>query len=78
MPTFYTVDGVKIQLYFDDHVPPHFHATIAEYEALIDIETLDILEGELPKKKRKQIVDWATDHREDLLAIWNELQRRTK
>jgi hypothetical protein len=26
MPTVAIVDGVKIQFYFDEHPPPHFHA----------------------------------------------------
>ena len=56
MPTFYTIDGVKIQLYFKDHAPPHFHAVIAEYELQVDITNLSILEGELPKNKQKKIL----------------------
>ena len=54
MPTFYIIDGVKIVLYFDDHNPPHFRAIIAEYDALIEIKTLKILEGDLPKKQTKE------------------------
>ena len=75
MPTFYTIDGVKIQLYFKDHVPPHFHAVIAEYELQVDIIRLRILEGELPKNKQKKILKWAVENQEDLLQIWNELQK---
>ncbi len=37
MPTYFTFDGIKIDLYFDDHAPPHFHAIYAEYEELIEI-----------------------------------------
>ena len=55
MPAFYTIEGVKIVLYFGDHNPPHFHATIAEYDALIEIKTLEVLEGDLPKKKQKKV-----------------------
>ena len=56
MPTFFTINGVKIQLFFDDHAPPHFHTAIAEYKALIAIETGVILEGDLPKNKKKDIL----------------------
>jgi hypothetical protein len=29
MPTIAIVDGVKIQMFYDDHTPPHFHAIIS-------------------------------------------------
>ncbi|HHW4679607.1 MAG TPA: DUF4160 domain-containing protein [Xylella sp.] len=33
-------------MFWHDHAPPHFHALYAEYEVLIDIRTLVIIEGE--------------------------------
>jgi|AntRauTorckE5430_2_1112549.scaffolds.fasta_scaffold14357_2 hypothetical protein len=77
MPTYYTIEGVKIQLFFNDHVPPHFHAVIAEYEALVSIEFADIFEGSLPKNKKKIILKWAKDNQEDLSDLW-ELHRKIK
>ena len=73
MPTFYIIDWVKTVLYFDDHNPPHFHAIIAEYDALIEIKTLKILEGDLPKNKQNKVLEWAKKHKADLQEIWNEL-----
>jgi len=73
MPTFYIINGVKIVFYFDDHNPPHFHAIIAEYDALIQIETLEILEGELPKNKRKKVLEWASKNKAELQEIWDQL-----
>jgi hypothetical protein len=35
MPTIAIVDGVKIQMFYDDHNPPHFHAIIGGSEMLI-------------------------------------------
>ena len=59
MPTFFTIAGVKICLYFNDHNPPHFHALFAEYEVLIAIKSLKMLEGSLPKKKLKIVKEFA-------------------
>jgi len=73
MPTFFTISGVKIQLFFQDHAPPHFHTSIAEYKAIIKIDTAEILEGELPRNKKKEILEWAIENKEILLEIWNEL-----
>ncbi|NJB84312.1 hypothetical protein GGR26_000057 [Lewinella marina] len=53
MPTFFTFYGIKIQLFHNDHAPPHFHAVSAEYEILINIKTLEVMEGNMPKNKQK-------------------------
>jgi hypothetical protein len=37
-------------MYFGDHVPPHFHALYAEFEALIDIQTFEVIRGDLPTR----------------------------
>lgn len=74
MPAFYVIEGIKIQLFFRDHNPPHFYTDFAEHKALISITDLEIMEGELPKKKRKKIIAWAKDHQEELMEIWLELQ----
>lgn len=73
MPTFFTISGVKIQLFFKDHAPPHFHTAIAGYRAIGRIENSEILEGEIPKNKKKEILTWAEENRHLLMEIWNEL-----
>lgn len=50
MPTLSEFFGIVIRMYYDDHNPPHFHAYYGEYEALISIETLELLEGSLPRR----------------------------
>ena len=50
MPTISTFYGILIQIFWREHGPPHFHALYAEHEALIDIRTLEVLQGNLPKR----------------------------
>lgn len=59
MPTFFIIDGIKIDFYYNDHVPPHFHAIYAEHEVLIEIESLKIHRGSLPKPQQKKVLKWA-------------------
>lgn len=73
MPTFFIIEGVKICLFFDDHNPPHFHAFIGEYEAVVAILNNVILKGDLPKRKKQKILTWAECNKEDLMEIWIEL-----
>jgi hypothetical protein len=55
---------------FNDHPPPHFHARYGEFEATIEISTLDGVEGELPPRALKLAQEWAMIHREELLKDW--------
>ncbi|HEY1340756.1 MAG TPA: DUF4160 domain-containing protein [Bryobacteraceae bacterium] len=48
MPTISAFYGIMIRMFFNDHPPPHFHARYGEFEATIEIATLNILEGTLP------------------------------
>ncbi|MCC6867179.1 MAG: DUF4160 domain-containing protein, partial [Burkholderiales bacterium] len=50
MPTISSFYGILIQMFWCDHDPPHFHALYAEYEVLIDIRTLEVLEGKMPRR----------------------------
>jgi hypothetical protein len=50
MPTISEFFGILIRMYYDDHNPPHFHAYYGGHEAIISIETLEIMEGSLPKR----------------------------
>ena len=68
MPIIHTIDSIKIYMYFFDHAPPHFHAEYNEYEELIDIRTMEVLAGSLPKK----VIRWAAQHQEQLFETWNE------
>ncbi|MFN4197900.1 MAG: DUF4160 domain-containing protein [Flavobacterium sp.] len=76
MPTIKIIDNVKIDMYSRDHPPPHFHVKFAEYEELIEIETLETYAGKMPKVQRKKVTDWAVDNKEFLLDIFNKLNPR--
>ena len=75
MPRVCEFFGILVAMYHNDHNPPHFHAEYAEHEASFSIHTLDVLEGQLPRRARALVVEWASLHRAELLANW-ELARR--
>jgi len=70
MPTISRFYGILIQMYFGDHVPPHFHALYAEFEALIDIQTFEVIGGGLPSRAMALVLEWAQQHREELRQDW--------
>jgi len=75
MPEISRFYGIIIALYYNEHNPPHFHAKYAEFKAEIDIRTLQILKGELPKRAKAMVLEWADEHRDDLMQDW-ELARQ--
>jgi Domain of unknown function (DUF4160) len=70
MPTVAIVDGVKIQFYFDEHPPPHFHAVFAECVAQIEIDPTRVLRGSLPPAKLETVLGWASKNRAGLMSAW--------
>jgi hypothetical protein len=72
MPEIARFYGIIIKLFFGDHPPPHFHAVYGEYNALFNIEKLEMIEGDLPPRARKMVVEWATQQQNELLLMWNQ------
>jgi hypothetical protein len=73
MPVISSFYGIIIFLYYLDnrkHHHPHFHAQYNEYEAIIDIDNGDILEGDLPTSKMKLVQAWLEIHKEQLKDDW--------
>ncbi len=61
-------------MYFSqsEHGIPHFHAIYGEYNGVFSIETLDLMEGDLPGRAQRLVVEWAELYKSDLMNIWNE------
>ncbi|MGB5033507.1 MAG: DUF4160 domain-containing protein [Saprospiraceae bacterium] len=74
MPEISRFLGIIIRMFYNEHNPPHFHAYYNEHQAEIDINSFEIIAGELPKRIRNLVIEWAIDHREELLEDW-ELMR---
>jgi len=70
MPEICRFYGIIIRMYYNDHSPPHFHAIYGEYDARFDIQTLSMFGGELPPRARGLVVEWATQHQEELMQNW--------
>lgn len=71
MPEISRFYGIIIALYYNEHNPPHFHAKYGEFVAEIDIRTLEIINGNLPKRAKALVLEWADDHRDDLMLDWD-------
>jgi hypothetical protein len=75
MVTMMRMDGFKIEVR-TDHNPPHFHVTAADADLMIDLRTFEIMAGSAPRKVAEKALEWAREHRDELLAKWSELNER--
>ncbi len=75
MPEIARFCGISIKIFFrNEHNPPHIHAVYGEYNGLIEIATLNMIEGNLPIKVYKLVQEWGEIHREDLQIMWDTKQ----
>jgi len=75
MPEICRFYGIVIKMFWNDHAPPHFHAEYSGDLAVIDIQTLAIIQGSLPPKATALVLEWASLHKADLMSDW-ELARK--
>ncbi len=61
-------------MYFSqsEHGISHFHAIYGEYNGVFRIDTLEMMEGDLPVRARNLVKEWATLYRNELQRIWDE------
>ncbi len=73
MPIISSFYGMTIKIYFlgKEHNPPHIHVIYGEYTSAVSIDTLEVLDGDLPKKELNLIRQWIKIHKKELLDIWN-------
>jgi len=71
MPEISRFFGIIIAVFYDDHNPPHFHARYSGQKVAIEIETLRVLEGEIPPRALGLVMEWAALHKDELLQDWN-------
>ncbi len=71
MPEIARFYGIIISMFYDDHNPPHFHARYGDESVVIRIDTLSILEGNVSARALGLIVEWAAQHKTELMEDWN-------
>jgi len=75
MPTVSQFYGISIRMFYNDHVPPHFHAVYAEHELIVGINPIAILEGSAPSRVRSMALEWAALHQQELQDDWDRCRR---
>lgn len=62
--------GIVIQMYHDDHLPPHFHARYGEYRVKVRIADGGT-EGAFPPRAAALVLEWWQLHQVELTINWD-------
>jgi Domain of unknown function (DUF4160) len=57
-------------MYWNDHNPPHFHATYNDFEILIRIDDLSVYAGSMPSRALSLVLEWSAIHQNELSENW--------
>ena len=75
MPEISRFFGILVSMYYKDHVPPHFHVRYGSQKALISIDRLTVLEGELSPRVMGLVIEWAALRRTELKQDWERARQ---
>lgn len=63
--------GIAVEKVHNEHGVPHFRVRYAEHKAVVAIESLVILQGQLPPRAERLVLEWARLRRRELLDNWD-------
>lgn len=74
MPEITRFYGIVIKMFFKpkEHEPSHIHALYGEYVGIFNIQTSEMIEGDLPKRAQDMVREWLMTHQNELQKMWNE------
>lgn len=74
MPLVCEFNGIKIYMYWNDHMPPHFHAEYGNNHILVNIREMVVLQGVFPFRQLKLVLAWCELHEAELMNNWKRVE----
>ena len=74
MPEIARFYGIVIKMFFKpkEHEPSHIHALYGEYMGEFNILTMEMIQGDLPRKAQELVKEWLALHQNELQAMWEQ------
>lgn len=66
------VNGLKIEIYPNEHAPPHFHVKSPNVNASFTIDSCKLLNGTISSKDKDKIEYWHLHSKPLLIEVWND------
>lgn len=72
--------GIIVRMYYapKEHNPPHIHVYYQAETAEINIQSKEVMAGNLSNKQLRLVLAWLEIHEEDLMANWSLCQNGEK
>lgn len=67
--------GIVIGMFYAEHGVPHFHAVYGGDKVSMAIVGASVLEGSLPPRALRLLLEWARLHEGELLENWDRARR---
>jgi len=76
MPTISMFYGIIVRMYCapGEHNPPHIHVYYNEFVGIIELNSCEFTQCNLPRKQKKLVEAWTELHKDELMADWNLAQ----
>lgn len=74
MPVLSTFYGIVIRIFFTSSFVAHFHAIYHDYELVVGIDDLTIIQGQAPLRVRQMVLEWANQHHYELRDAWRRCE----
>ena len=66
------VNGLRIEIFSQEHAPPHFHVKGSDVDATFSINNGELLQGNIDGRRKALIGWWYTRSRNRLITVWNQ------
>lgn len=73
MPEICRFYGIVIKMFFKpkEHEPSHIHALYGEHIGIFNLQSLEMIEGDLPSKAKSLVLEWLEKNQLELLKMWD-------
>jgi len=78
MPVLAKFYGIVVRMLFAPVLGAHFHAIYGDYEMVVAIQPLAVIQGDAPQRVQELVLEWAAQHQRELLAAWRRCQHRLR
>lgn len=73
MPEICRFYGITIRMFFKprEHEPSHIHAIYGDQIGIFNIQTHQMIDGDLPARIQKLVFEWLNQYDVELQEMWN-------
>ena len=68
------INGIKIEIFPNEHTPPHFHISTPDFKASFTVDKCDLFKGEVNSATHKKIKEFHSKNRDRIIDEWNRLR----